>query len=152
VSAPDLVDVRALPGGGNVPLGPQCAPGMFIGCFDYAPFTVSVNGRRNPFSPEWSANISVEYSFDLGRLGVLTPRIDYAYAAEQYTTLVQVVPSDLLGPRNVWSAQLQYCYEDWSIVGYVTNFTDDTFVVGQFQANEFYNAPRQFGMRVDRRF
>jgi iron complex outermembrane receptor protein len=152
VTAQDLVDTRAVPGGGFAPLGPQCAPGQVVGCFDYAPFTVSVNGRRNPFSPEWTFNAGVEYAFDLGDAGVVTPRVDYSYTSDQFTTLIQVIPSDFLASREVWNAQLRYEINDWSIVGFVTNFTNETFVTGQMQGVEFYNAPRQYGARVERRF
>jgi iron complex outermembrane receptor protein len=41
---------------------------------------------------------------------------------------------------------------NWYVEGYGTNLTDKTYVSGQFSNNEFFGAPRQYGVRIGSRF
>lgn len=154
LGAISLVNARLVPGGGaGTPL-PQCGPGIPAppACFDYAPVTVSVNGRPNPYSPEWTFNAGVEYEFDLGGGASLTPRVNYSYVGSQWTTLIQAPATDLLASYGLWNASLTYNNGDWRVQGYVTNLANKTYVNGQFGNNQFYGSPRQFGARVSRSF
>ncbi len=154
LGAISLVNARLVPGGGaGTPL-PQCGPGIPAppACFDYAPVTVSVNGRPNPYSPEWTFNAGVEYQFDLAGGASLTPRVNYSYVGSQWTTLIQAPATDLLKSYGLWNASLTYNNGDWRVQGYVTNLANKIYVSGQFGNNQFYGSPRQFGARVSRSF
>lgn len=154
VGAVSLVNSRQLPGGGAVSLGPQCATGVASNpptCFDYGPYIETVGGRPNAYAPKWTYNFGVEYNFDVGAGSTLTPRIDYAYQSQQYTTLLEN-PQDLLASHGVWNAHLTFAHDRYSLVGYVTNFTNKVYVSGQFINAEFLGPPRQFGVRAAYRF
>jgi iron complex outermembrane receptor protein len=154
LGAISLVNTRLIPGGGAINLGPQCGPGVPAppGCFNYSPFIVSVNGRANPYSPEWTFNAGVEYAFDLGGGATLTPRLNYAYVGSQWTTLIQVPATDRLASYGLWNATLTYRNGDWQVQGYGMNLANKTYVSGQFGNDQFYGSPRQFGLRVSRTF
>lgn len=154
IGAVTLVNTRLLPGGGASNLGQQCAPGVPSNppvCFDYSPYFVSVQGRSNPYAPRWTYNFGVEYNFDVGHGGTLTPRVDYSYQGDQYTTLLQN-PTDYLPSHGIWNATLTYAHGDYSLTGYVTNLANKTYVSGQFLNAEFLGPPRQFGVRAGYRF
>jgi iron complex outermembrane receptor protein len=147
-----LVNTRLLPGGGAVNLGPQCAPGAGPpGCFDYSPLLVSVSGRANPYSPKWTFNTGVEYAFALAG-GTLTPRINYSYIGEQWTTLIQAPLTDRLSSFGLWNTSLTYVNGDWRVEAYGMNIANKTYVAGQLNNNEFFGNPRQVGMRISRSF
>lgn len=154
LGAISLVNTRLIPGGGAINLGPQCGPGIPgpPACFDYTPFTVSVNGKANPYSPTWTFNAGVEYAFDIGGGATLTPRINFAYVGSQWTTLIEVPTTDLLPAYQIWNASLTYANGDWRVQGYVNNLANKVYVNGQFGNDEFFGNPRQFGVRVSRTF
>ena len=151
VSAADQIDARRLPGAGNIPLPPPCVPGQTVGCMAYTPFIVSVSGKSNPYSPEWSGNLSVSYDFTAGK-GTLTPRINYSYAAEQWSTLFETPVVDYMAPRNLWSAVLTYETENYRVELYGSNLTNQKYVSGQAGSTELIGAPRQVGIKVERSF
>ena len=154
IGAVTLVNQRLLPGGGAAPLGQQCAPGVPSNppvCFDYSPYLVSVSGRENPYAPRWTYNFGVEYALDVGSEATLTPRVDYAFQGSQYTTLLQS-PTDFLPSHGIWNARLTYAKGPYSLVGFVTNLANKTYVSGQFINAEFLGPPRQFGVRASYRF
>lgn len=37
---------------------------------------------------------------------------------------------------------------DWQVTAYGTNLANKDYVSGQFDSNEFYGAPREYGLRV----
>ena len=153
IGAVTLVNSRLLPNGGSN-LGPQCAPGAPSNppvCFDYRPYEVSVEGRSNPYAPQWTYNFGVEYNFDMGGDAVLTPRVDYSYQGDQYSTLLQN-PTDFLASRGIWNARVTYARGPYALTGYITNIANKTYVSGQFINNEFLGPPRQFGVRASYRF
>jgi iron complex outermembrane receptor protein len=153
IGAVTLVNSRLLPGGGGN-LGPQCASGVPSNppvCFDYRPYEVSVEGRSNPYAPKWTYNFGVEYNLDLGHDAVLTPRVDYSYQGEQYSTLLQN-PTDFLDSHGIWNARVTYARGPYTLTGYITNIANKTYVSGQFINNEFLGPPRQFGARASYRF
>ncbi len=154
LGAISLVNTRLIPGGGAINLGPQCGPGVPAppGCFDYSPFVVSVNGRANPYSPEWTFNAGIEYAFDLAGGATLTPRLNYAYVGSQWTTLIQAPATDRLASYGLWNATLTYRNGEWQVQGYGMNLGGKTYVSGQFGNDQFYGSPRQFGVRVSRSF
>jgi iron complex outermembrane receptor protein len=147
-----FVNTRALPTGTNLP---QCAAGASPGtpptCFNYLPYLASATGRSMLYSPKVTFNAGLDYSFALGK-GALRPRINYAYIDAQYTNLLYSPITDRLPSRGLFSAQLTYSLNDWSVEAYGTNLTDRVYVSGQFVNNQFYGAPREYGLRASIKF
>jgi iron complex outermembrane recepter protein len=148
-----FVNQRALPPGTNLP---QCAPGVPPGspatCFNYSPFVTSATGRTMLYSPEITYNAGVDYTIALGEEATLRPRLNYGYIGTQYTNLLYSPVTDQLPSRGILSAQLTYSRQDWMIEAYGTNLADKEYVSGQFVNNEFYGAPREYGVRASMQF
>lgn len=148
-----IVNSRALPQIG--PLGPQCPPGTPNSppvCWNYGPFIGSAGGGPNLFSPKWSYNFGMEYQAYLGEDVTLTPRINYGYLGSRWTNLFYNPSLDYLAGRGLLSAQITLDYRDWSLEGFATNLANKKYVTGQSGNNEFYGAPREFGVRASVRF
>jgi iron complex outermembrane receptor protein len=148
-----IVNQRALPPIGQ--LGPQCPVGTPSNppvCFDYGPFLTVGGGGPNLFSPEWSYNFGVQYEAWLGDEVSLTPRLNYAYVGSRWTNLLYNPALDYLAGRGLLSAQLSLRFEDWTLEVYGTNLADKEYVSGQSGNNEFYGAPREYGIRASARF
>ncbi len=147
-----LVNTRRLPPG---TLGPQCATGVASSpptCFNYGPFLQTNSGGQNLLSPKWTYNAGVQYSIKAGGNATLTPRLNYAYVGSQFTTLFYNPVTDRLSGRGLLSALLTYRSGDYQIEAYGTNLGDKDYVSGQTGNNEFYGAPRQYGVRASVNF
>lgn len=148
-----LVNTRGLP---SLPqYGPQCPTGTPSNppiCFDFAPYTVTAGGGPNLFSPEWSYNFGVQYEISLPGDISLTPRLNYAYVGPRWTNLVYNPTLDYLNGRGLLSALVTLRKGEWLIEGYATNLANKKYVSGQSGNNEFYGAPREFGVRASLRF
>jgi len=150
-----LVNTEALPPGTNQP---QCTAGVLPpACFDYGPYTLSLDGSQNPYSPEWTFNAGAQYELRIGEFGTLTPRINYSYVGSQWTTLFELPRTDFLRSFGLWNAGVTYEYKEWRIQLYGMNLTDKLYVSGQSAAganpnDEFLGNPRQYGLRISRRF
>ncbi|MXP26712.1 TonB-dependent receptor [Altererythrobacter indicus] len=152
LDAVTLVNQRALPALSQY--GPQCADGVESNppvCFNYKPYIVTAGDGPNLFSPKWSYNIGAQYEFDFGR-ATLTPRVNYAYVGSRWTNLVYNPELDYLKGRGLLSAQVTLKMDDWTLVAYGTNLADKKYVSGQSGNNEFYGAPREYGVRASVRF
>lgn len=142
-----FVNTRGLPLG---TLGPQCpagAPSDPPNCFDYTSALQTTNGGPNLYAPKWTYNVGADYTFDFGSVKV-TPRINYSYVASQYTYLGYSRVSDLLPSRGLVSALLTVDFGKITVTAYGTNLTNKNYVAGQFNSNEFYGAPREYGLRA----
>jgi iron complex outermembrane recepter protein len=149
-----FVNERLLPPG---TLGPQCpagAPSAPPLCFDYAPFTTRTSGGPNLYSPKWTYQVGAELNLPLGADATLRPRINYSYVGSRFTYLAYSPVSDRIDGFGLLSALLTVQKGNWFLEAYGTNLTDETYVSGQAAAsrNEFYGAPRQYGMRVGAEF
>jgi iron complex outermembrane recepter protein len=145
-----FVNTRPLPPGN---LGPQCPPGVPPAppfCFDYAPFIITTAGGANLYSPEWTANVGVDFEIDIAPETTLTPRINYSYMGSRFTYLAYSPVSDRIGSFSLLSALLTLRKDAWFVEAFGTNLTDERYVSGQASAstNEFYGAPRQYGVRA----
>jgi len=148
-----FVNTRKLPPGGN--LGPQCAAGVASNppvCFNYGPYLQTNTGGANLLSPKWTYNAGVQYAFRAGGDATLTPRINYAFVGPQFTSLFYDPVTDRLAGRGLLSALLTYRVGNYQIEAYGTNLTDRNYVSGQAGNNEFYGAPRQYGVRATVKF
>jgi iron complex outermembrane receptor protein len=152
LSALQFVNQRALPPGTNLP---QCAPGVPPGtpatCFDYSPYLATATGRTMLYSPEITYNAGLDYTFPIGE-ATLRPRLNYGYIGTQYTNLLYSPVTDRLPSRGILSAQLTYSRDAWTVEAYGTNLADKEYVSGQFVNNEFYGAPREYGLRASMQF
>ncbi|WEK46294.1 MAG: TonB-dependent receptor [Candidatus Andeanibacterium colombiense] len=148
-----IINSRALPQIGQ--LGPQCGVGVPSNppaCFDYGPFTDTAGGGPNLFSPKWSYNFGVQYEAILSDDLTLTPRVNYAYVGPRWTNLFYDPALDYLKGRGLVSAQVTLAYRDLKLELYGTNLANKAYVSGQSGNNEFYGAPREFGVRISTRF
>jgi iron complex outermembrane receptor protein len=148
-----FINTRNLP---SLPqYGPQCPSGTASNppvCFDYGPYTVTAGGGPNLFSPKWSYNLGLQYEITLANEMSLTPRLNYAYVGSRWTNLVYNPGLDYLPGRGLLSALLTLRKGQWMVEGYATNLTNEKYVSGQSGNNEFYGAPREFGVRASIRF
>ncbi|MDF0545852.1 TonB-dependent receptor [Sphingobium sp. H39-3-25] len=136
-------------------LGVQCAPGAPSNpptCFDYTPFIGTAGGGDNLLSPRWTYNLGAQYEFSLGDEISLTPRLNYAYVGRQFTNLFYSPVTDRIAERGLLSALLTLRYRQWEVEGYGRNLTNKKYVLGQNGTNEFYGAPREYGVRVSMQF
>lgn len=60
--------------------------------------------------------------------------------------------TDYLPGRGLLSALLTLQKSDWTIEGCGANLTNKKYVSGQFINNEFYGAPREYGVGASVRF
>ena len=148
-----IVNSREL---GAAPNLPQCGSGQDPAdglCFDYTPFIVSVNGGPNLYAPETSFSVGAEYLIELSNGASLTPRINYAWIDDQWTSLLYDKNTDLLKSRGLLSAMLTYELNSWKVQLYGRNLLDKKYVSGQTgDNNEFYGAPRVVGVDVNYQF
>ena len=144
----------------------QCPPGVSNGtngCFDYTtgglvvdgkfyPWLENVSGLQLPNSPKFQFNVAVGYEFHVGSGDVLTPRLDYSYQGKQYSQIYDT-PFDNLPARNNVNFKLGYQHEQWYGEGYITNLTNQVYPVAQNDTlAQIFNPPRQYGVRVTKRF
>lgn len=105
-----------------------------------------------PFAPEITANLGMQYSFNVGN-GTLTPRVQVSYIDEQLSTPFRheetIVPS-----RTI--ADVRVTYEpnsSWRFEAFATNVTDKTYIASQLQNSSsfdggiIYGPPRVIGGR-----
>jgi iron complex outermembrane receptor protein len=144
------VNSRLVPPG--VTLGPQCGAVPTTGCTNYAPYLQNAGGGPNVLSPRWSYNFGVDYEIRLGSDHSLTPRINYAYVGPQFASYFYTPQYDRLHARGLLSALLTLRLNQWTLEAYGTNLTNKTYVSGIAGNNEFFGAPRRYGIRGSVRF
>ncbi len=122
-----------------------------------------LTGRQQPNAPKWTAQVGVQYVFDLPGDTTLTPRVDYALIGPRWATLFDVTPgapgpllktSDFLPQDQLVNAQIAYAHHnDWSITAYATNLLNLQYAAsGTAGSLAIAGPPRQFGMRVSKSF
>jgi iron complex outermembrane receptor protein len=141
-----FVDDR-VPGAGN--LGPQCPVGEPSNpplCFNYT--NKAGGGGPNLYAPKWSWNVGVDYRFELGGGTTLTPRLNWSYLGRQFTSLAYSPLTDLIPARRLLSGMITLRTESGlKVEAFGTNLTNRRYISGQFGLNEFYGAPREYGLR-----
>jgi iron complex outermembrane receptor protein len=118
-----------------------------------------------PPVPKWKFNAGAQYEIDLGGSGSITPRLDFAYQAKQYTgpsviagvRTLNFIPSfTTLNGRLTWENE----DKDLSISLEVTNITDEYYYLSRFNllgAGAGFDkalpaAPREWAVTVKKRF
>jgi iron complex outermembrane receptor protein len=121
-------------------------------------------GTEVPFSPDFTLNAGVQYGIPMSFGGFLTPRVQYQFQGLQYVTVAHDIYPLSLGSAipGHGTADFRLTYkadEHWQVEGYVTNFTNHTYIANSlFSANGgappgfAYGAPIQGGGRFTYRF
>jgi iron complex outermembrane receptor protein len=140
------------PFGFNQASGPaQCpATAATAGCFNYLPYEQKLSGEQMPFSPKFTANVTVDYGFPIGA-STLRPRITYNHSDGQYASLFEDAYS-YLGPHDLIGANLDFEVGPWLFEAYGTNLTNQLYLSGKTATVQYYGAPRQVGFRFNRTF
>lgn len=136
-------------------LGPQCplgAPSAPPACFDYNPYIGEAGGGPNLYSPTWTYNVGAEYDLRFGSGTTLTPRLNYAYVGPQYTDFFYNPITAHIEGHGLISALLTLRVRQYTVQWYGTNLTNKVYVSGQSGDNEFFGAPRQYGIRFGYEF
>lgn len=144
-----IVNNRLLP---STAKGAQCAVGQTTGCFDYTPYIQTTANGPALFAPGWTWNAAISYDYKLGNDMKLTPRIQYSYVGSQWGNLFYSPVSDLINAHHVVSATVTLAFNKFKLEGYVNNLTKEYYVSGQSGNNEFFGAPREFGVRFSGKF
>ncbi len=107
-------------------------------------------------TPEFTANLGVEYTHPLGSQGELSWRVDGSFSAEVFQD-VQNTPSIAEDDLTLVSARVVYTPNNngWEASLFATNLTDEEHIVNGLQAltsfgtaEATYGAPRQWGASV----
>lgn len=115
-------------------------------CFNYNPYEVSLSGEANPFAPEFSSTTTLDYLIPLGG-GSLDPKIQFTYTSKQYGSIYEI-PYYEMGARHLWNAYLTYDKGHSETEVYITNFTNQVYISGNFGGSDiYYGNPMQIGMR-----
>lgn len=141
-----FINTRLIPPGTQ---GPQCpASGPIQGCFDYTSAITTTDGGPNLYSPKWTYGGTAAYELQLGNDVTLTPRVSYAYVGPRFTYLAYSPVSDRIKGYGLLSGLVTLRTGQFHIEAYGTNLTGKRYVSGQFGLNEFYGAPREYGIRA----
>ncbi len=146
-----LVNTRNIPGFNANAALPQCTATLTTGCFDYTPFVQNTTGGTSLYAPKWTWNVGAEYSIPVGK-GSVTPRLQYSYVGAQFTSLFYNPVTDLLASHGLLSGTITYVTGPLRLELYGTNLTKQFYVSGQNGNNEFYGAPREYGVRLGFKF
>ena len=114
-----------------------------------------LTGRELPLAPHWTAQVGVQYAFDMGDDQTLTPRIDYGLVGAKWGSVFEdPLENDHLNAQNIFNAQLIYDRPDnWEVTAYMTNVFDLHYVATELLGTlGFAGPPRQFGIRVSKAF
>lgn len=152
MSALTLVNKWAIPAGVTTP---QCVPAgvpgtVGAGCFNYV--STSTSGGSNLYSPKWTWNVSASYRYELGNDVSVTPRLGYAYIGSQWAYPTYQASTDLIAARGLLQGSIALEMGDLKAEVYGTNLANKFYVAGQNGKNELYGAPREYGVRVTKRF
>lgn len=147
-----VIDQNLLPPGN---LLPQCAVGQSAGCTDYTNATKTISGASNLLSPTITFTGGVEYAATVNDDLIVTPRLNYAYTGTEDASPSREAYYRIKG-HGILSAFLKFDFQRYSLDAYCTNLTSEKYVTG-FSINgssgdQFYGAPRLFGVRLRAEF
>lgn len=131
---------------------PQCNGSNAARCFNYAGTSVTTSGGSNLYSPKWTWNLTAAYRIEMGDDMVITPRIGYAYIGSQWAYPTYQASTDLINARGLWQGSITLDKGTWKAEVYGTNLANKFYVAGQSGRNELYGAPREYGVRVTKKF
>lgn len=103
--------------------------------YDSVVATTGVTLRmKPPYTPEWQFAAGAQSEIDLGAVGSLTPRFDYAYRSEVWSDPINTAANRLRG-RGIGNARLTYRSADkaWELALAVTNVLDKYYFVNLYE-------------------
>jgi iron complex outermembrane receptor protein len=113
------------------------------------------------YTPEWKWAIGVQYEFELGTAGSLTPRIDAAYQSEIFTNAANR-PTNRIAPYTLANARLTWANvdKDLEVSAEVTNLFDKYYLLTVFDltlAGAGFSSgqpgrPREWAITVKKKF
>lgn len=113
-----------------------------------------------PYTPELTWSAGVQYEFDLGRAGVLTPRLDATYRDAVFSEALNA-PTNRIEDYTLVDSRLTWRDRDgaWEAALEVTNLTDEYYFLTLFDisntagyTNGQPGRPRTWAVTVTRRF
>jgi iron complex outermembrane receptor protein len=118
-----------------------------------SPTCIDLKGHPQTYAPNFSFNLSAQYTFHLGGDDRLTPRVNYAHESDQWATLFDnSLLGDHLASRDILGAQLDWSHGTYDVTLYGTNLTDLHYEAALNSGLRFAGAPRQFGIRLTKLF
>ena len=149
-----FVDTRAVafvyPGFSNVPpcaAGQTPSPTPPYNCIVYNDFVSDTGGGANLYSPKWTYNLGAEYRLELGDLAII-PRVNYSHLGSRYTYIGYDPVRDRLPAYDLINASIGFESGRFGFDVWATNLTKEEYISGQNDTNEFYGAPREYGVRM----
>mgnify|MGYP006268598333 CR=1 FL=1 len=121
---------------------------------------IDVSGTTTPWSPDFTANLSGDYTIDLADYGTLTPGISFYYSDEYFTSnLFSADPNQIQDAytktdlRLVWDSPDR----DYSVTAFVENLEDEAVLArgnnnGSDTVQTSFLYPRNYGIRLSARF
>ena len=137
------------PGATNAQL-PACTATVTAGCFKDEFITTS--SGPNLLSPKWTWNAGLYYTFNLHEDATLIPRLNYSYVGSEWAYVTYLPQFDRIAAHHLVNATVTLNWKNYKREAYANNLTKEYFVTGQSALNEFYNAPREFGVRLGVKF
>ena len=114
------------------------------------------------FVPDWTVNAGAQYNFDLGNLGVLSPRVDVTYQSTIHFTATELTDPLANQPAYaLWNARVTWHPRDskWMLSGAVTNLANKLYYTQKFNgltgfgvATGQVGQPREFTVTLRRSF
>ena len=120
---------------------------------------VSLN-TKEPYAPNRMGSLGVQYTFALGTLGSIIPRVDGQYQSSFYTDITNT-PLGQVSGRTLMNAHLTWrsAKDDWEGAFAVTNVTDRFYYINKvnsvaptFVAQGQPGAPREWLVTIRRNF
>ncbi len=127
------------------------SPGTDVGC----PTNLRqvLKGATLPFSPAWTVNAGMQYTFALGGLD-MTPRVQWSHLSGQLATPFVSVNTVVPG-RDLFDARITFDIGDsYKLEAFANNLTNKTYIASQIQNSSsadggiIYGAPRTIGLRL----
>jgi len=132
--------------------------------FDYStvnPASPVKLGMTAPYTPENKVSLGLQYAFNVGGGGSLTPRLDFAYTDSVYAN-AQNAPTNLIDSYTTVNGRLTWrsMNEDWQVALEGTNLTDEYYYVTLFDLSNAAagyihgqpSRPREFALSFRRNF
>lgn len=122
-------------------------------------FLVDCSGKRAPYAPEWTVNLSAEQSFGLPHDARAVAGLRLHYQSETLTGM-DFTPLEYQDAYAWLDASVTYFTRDdrYSFAAFGTNLTDETIVANSFQPPfgsfvvGLLRPPRLYGLRMGARF
>ncbi|HMB59429.1 MAG TPA: TonB-dependent receptor [Xanthomonadales bacterium] len=110
---------------------------------------VDLSGEPFPYAPQFTYNIGIAYEFTFGNGSTLTPRADWGWVDSTQGELFDN-PEFLIAKHGLLNFNVRWDYNNWYVVGWMTNATDERYVAAIQNTGSLYyaGAPRQYGLRV----